>query len=135
MIVAGVDHGPEADAITVEELAGLPFIDSPHGWIRRRIVDKQLDGVGIREREVVIELGHPEAMKRAAEAGLGVALLFASAVRAELETGRLREIELLDAALSMPIQLIYRKDKLFSAIQRDLMTAIEQDLHRTLTAV
>ena len=84
---------------------------------------------------MAIELGHPEAMKRAAEAGLGVAWLFVSAARAELETGRLREIELLDAALSMPIQLIYRKDKLFSAIQRDLMTAIEQDLHRTLTAV
>jgi DNA-binding transcriptional LysR family regulator len=134
VIVAGVGHGPEGDVITVDELAGQPFIDSPHGWIRRTIMDKQLEGIGIGEREVVIELGHPEAMKRAAEAGLGIALLFRSAVRAELETGRLREIELRDAALSMPIHLVHRRDKLLSAIQRDLMTAIEEDLHRNLAA-
>lgn len=134
VIVAGVGHPPAADAITVEQLAGLPFIDSPQGMIRRTIVDKQLAGIGIARRTVAIELGHPEAMKRAAEAGLGVALLFRSAVRAELETGRLREIALTDAALSVPIQLVRRRDKLFSAIQRDLMTAIEDDLGRTLAA-
>jgi LysR family transcriptional regulator, low CO2-responsive transcriptional regulator len=134
VIVGGVGHPPEADSITVEQLAGLPFIDSPHGWIRRRIMDQQLESVGISERNVVIELGHPEAMKRAAEAGLGVALLFRSAVRAEIETGRLREIVLSDATLSVPIQIVHRRDKLFSAIQRDLMTAIEEDLRRTLAA-
>lgn len=134
VIVGGVGHPPETDSITVEQLSGLPFIDSPHGWIRRRIMDQQLESVGIRERNVVIELGHPEAMKRAAEAGLGVALLFRSAVRAELETGRLREITLSDATLSVPIQLVHRRDKLFSAIQRELMTEIEDDLRRTLDA-
>jgi DNA-binding transcriptional LysR family regulator len=131
VIVAGDGAEPAADEITVEQLAGLPFIDSPQGMIRRTIVNRQLARLGIEEREVVIELGHPEAMKRAAEAGLGVALLFRSAVTPELETGRLREIGLVDASLSMPIQLVHRKDKLFSAIQRDLMSAIEEHLRAT----
>lgn len=134
VVVAGVGAEPAASSITVDELAELPFIDSPHGMIRRTIVEKQLSGIGIHEREVVIELGHPEAMKRAAEAGLGVALLFRSAVRPEVETGRLREITLRDASLSVPIQLVHRRDKLFSAIQRDLMSAIEDDLRHTLPA-
>jgi LysR family transcriptional regulator, low CO2-responsive transcriptional regulator len=128
VVVAGVGHEPEADSISVEQLGRLPFIDSPQGMIRRTNMDQQLESVGIRERNVVIELGHPEAMKRAAEAGLGVAMLFRGSVRAELETGRLREIALSDATLSLPIQMVHRRDKLFSAIQRDLMSAIEDDL-------
>jgi DNA-binding transcriptional LysR family regulator len=134
VIVTGPGREPAADTITIDELSRLAFVESPTGMIRRSLVDSQLGRIGIRERNVVIEVGHPEAMKRAAEAGLGVTLLFRSAVRREIEAGALREIALADASLAVPLYLVYRKGKLFSAIQRDLMEAIERHLQGTLSA-
>jgi hypothetical protein len=54
--------------------------------------------------------------------------------RGELESGQLREVALRDVALSVPIYLVHRKDKLFSAIQRDLMEAVGDEFGRSLTA-
>jgi DNA-binding transcriptional LysR family regulator len=89
-------------------------------------VDRQLAKRGIRERNVVMELGHPEAMKRAAAGGLGLTLQFRGAVADDIAAGRLREVHVVDASLSVPVFLVYRKDKFLSAIQRDLIDAIRE---------
>lgn len=52
-------------------------------------MDRRLRGLGVVQRNVVLQLGHPEAMKRATQDGLGVALLFRSAVQQELRVGTL----------------------------------------------
>jgi DNA-binding transcriptional LysR family regulator len=124
VVVAAPDAEPRESSITLQQLSRLPSVESPRGLIRRTLVDRQLRKLGIRKRNVVIELGHPEAMKRAAEAGLGVTLQFRSAVANDIEDGRLREIHLEDATLTVPVFLVYRKEKFLSAIQRDLMGQI-----------
>jgi DNA-binding transcriptional LysR family regulator len=122
---AGSDVG---ESIGIEELSAVPFVESMEGMIRRTLIDRQLEKVGVRSRNVVLEVGHPEAMKRAAEEGVGVSLLFRGSVQQELETGRLREVELRDRPLSVPLYLVHRKGKLLSAIQRDLMEAIRNKI-------
>ena len=102
--------------VGVEALAALPFIDAPEGIVRRSLVDRHLRRLGVTERNVVLQLGHPEAMKRATREGLGVCLLFRSAVDEELSTGSLREIRVKDADLAVPVYLVYRKDKSFSPV-------------------
>jgi DNA-binding transcriptional LysR family regulator len=124
IVVAAPDAEPAQSSITVEQLATLPSLESPSGLIRRKLVDRQLAKLGIAQRNVVMELGHPEAMKRAAAGGLGVTLQFRSVVADDIASGRLREIELVDATLSVPVFLVHRKGKLLSAIQRDLIEEI-----------
>jgi DNA-binding transcriptional LysR family regulator len=52
---------------------------------------------------VVMEFGHPEAIKTAVASGVGVACLFRSAVRRELEAGELREIAVEGVHIAAPV--------------------------------
>jgi DNA-binding transcriptional LysR family regulator len=125
VVVAAAAGQPAESRITVAELAGLPFVEAQQKLLRRQFVDRQLERIGITDRQVAIELGHPEAMKRATAAGLGVAVLFRSAVQDELASGELREIEVEGARLTGPVYLVYRRDKSFSAVHRDLIARIK----------
>jgi DNA-binding transcriptional LysR family regulator len=129
-LVTGAGSEPTDDVVDVERLSELPFVDSPKHSIRRQLYDRQLAAVGVRHRNVVIELGHPEPMKRAAERGLGVALLFRGAVRQELESGRLREVRIRDVTLSVPLYLVFRRGKAFSAAQQHLADLVREELGR-----
>lgn len=135
VLVAAPGGEPRADVVGVEALTALPFIDAPEGIVRRSLVDRHLRRLGVTERNVVLQLGHPEAMKRATREGLGVCLLFRSAVDEELSTGSLREIRVKDADLAVPVYLVYRKDKSFSPVHLSLMDAIRSGLVRTAAAV
>ena len=123
-IVAAPGEWPPGPDVGVDELEALPFAESPSGSIRRAIVDGLLEHAGVRRRRIVLELGHPEALKRAVEEGSCLALLFRSAVEDELAAGRLRELVLAGRALEVPLFLVHRRGRLFSALQRDLMDAI-----------
>jgi DNA-binding transcriptional LysR family regulator len=128
VVAAAPDFELPGEPISLADLARLPMVESPTGLIRRTLLDRQLEKLGIRKRNVVIELGHPEAMKAAARRGLGVTLQFRSAVRDDVEAGRLRAVEIADASLSVPVFLISRKGKFLSAIQRDLMDDIRREV-------
>lgn len=128
IIVGAPDAGLPEGEIDVDELGLLPFIEAPRGMIRRSLIDRQLERVGIHRRNVVIELGHPEAMKRAAQQGLGVTMLFRSSIEEDIALGRLREIKLRDTTLAVPLCLAYRKEKRFSPVQRELIDAIRNDV-------
>jgi LysR family transcriptional regulator, low CO2-responsive transcriptional regulator len=127
VVVAAADGAPAESRISVEQLAELSFVEAPQKLLRQQFVDHQLRQIGVRDRNVSIQLGHPEAMKRATAAGLGVAVLFRSAVREELASGELREIAVEGVQLSGPIYLVYRRDKLFSAVHRDLIAEIRDE--------
>ncbi len=130
VLVAAPGASPRADSISIEELSKLPFIEAPEGTIRRSFIDRQLRDLGILGRNVVLELGHPEAMKAAVLSGCGVSLLFRSAARHEIESGTLRTITVESLGLSLPIYLIHRKAKSFSPLQEGLIEAVRQDLER-----
>ena len=108
--------------MSVDDLRTLPFIEAPEGIIRRTFVDRQLRGLGVVQRNVVLQLGHPEAMKRATQDGLGVALLFRSAVQEELRSGTLCELPVDGVDLAVPA--VARKGKTFSPVHRALIDEI-----------
>lgn len=122
-LVAAPGGLPESDSISLEELSELPFVDAPEGIVRRTFIDQQLRDLGVVDRRVVLELGHPEALKAAVLGGIGVSLLFRSAALREFGDGSLRRIAVESLDLSLPIYLIHRKEKSFSPLQEWLIKA------------
>jgi LysR family transcriptional regulator, low CO2-responsive transcriptional regulator len=128
VLVAAPGHALAGRTLGVEDLRTLPFIEAPEGIIRRAFVDRRLRELGVVQRNVVLQLGHPEAMKRATQDGLGVALLFRSAVEEELAAGTLRELPVEGVALAVPVFLVARKGKTFSPVHEALRADIRAAL-------
>ncbi len=128
VLVAGPQDRDVGDSVALGDLASLPYVCSPGGLARRRLVDTALRDLGVESRHIVIELGHPEAMKRAAHDGLGVAVLFLSSVARELEEGTLRRIDIEGVRIPVPILLVRRVEKRTSPLQRQLLDAIRAHL-------
>jgi LysR family transcriptional regulator, low CO2-responsive transcriptional regulator len=109
--------------LSAAELTELRFVESPMSG-RRKLADRRLRDFGVGERRVAVELGHPEAMKRAVEEGVGAAMLFRGAVKDELERGSLVELAIEGVDLFFPVLLMVRTDKLLSHAQEMLLTEI-----------
>jgi LysR family transcriptional regulator, low CO2-responsive transcriptional regulator len=123
VLVASPDESRVGETAEPAQLARLPFVCSPAGP-RRRLVDDALAEFGIARRQVVIELGHPEALKTVTRMGAGVALLWRASVEEELRSGVLREVPIAGLQLKIPIMIVHRADKCFTPIQRQLLEAI-----------
>jgi LysR family transcriptional regulator, low CO2-responsive transcriptional regulator len=124
VLVAAPEFEPETRSVTLEELAEMPLIASPRGHAARDFIDAQLAERGVLPRNVVLELGHPEAMKLATGTGIGASLLFPSIVRQELEDGVLREIAIDDSDLIARVFLVLRRDTELAPIQAQLADVI-----------
>lgn len=123
-LVAASHYEVGLESVPVAALARLPLISSPGGHVRRSTIDDQLMALGVRPENVVIELGHPEAMKRATAAGLGMCLLFRASVADELASGALREVAIEDASLSVPLMSVLHAGKRLSPIQRGVLDVV-----------
>jgi DNA-binding transcriptional LysR family regulator len=124
--VAAPDFRPGLEHLRVGDLADMPLVSTPRSHLRREMVDRQLSAHGVRAGNIIIELGHPEAMKHAAEAGLGACLLFRAAVERELRDGRLVEIALDDASLTVPVYMVSRLTKALTPVQNAIVDAVCQ---------
>jgi DNA-binding transcriptional LysR family regulator len=128
LLVASPNDSHVGDVVTLDDLGRLRYVCSPRGKPRRRLVDEALDGIGVHDRQIAIQLGHPEALKIATARGIGVCLMLGASVTQELEAGILRQVEIEDARLSVPIQLARRTDKRFSALQEVLLATVRETL-------
>jgi DNA-binding transcriptional LysR family regulator len=134
VLVVAPDYPLSGDRLSLEEARDLPYIASPRDHVRRELVDAQLRRAGLDQLNVIMELGHPEAMKRAARDGLGGTLLFRSAIRDELAAGTLREVQIGGTHLSVPIRLVRRRRKRLSTLQEHLLAFVRERLERELGA-
>jgi DNA-binding transcriptional LysR family regulator len=107
VLVAAADSDDPPSVVSASELARLPFVEADRGGARR---DRELRRAGIGARRIVIRLGHPEAMKTAVRAHIGVAMMPASAVAEELSRGELRQITVEGHRFGVPICLVERED-------------------------
>jgi len=82
---------------------------------------------------VVMEMGHPEAVKRAVESGVGIACLSALTICREVENGWLKSLKISDIDMKRQLWVISRKDKQMSdALAEflafcDVMTSCEEE--------
>ena len=128
VLVSPPGSAPDADEIELDDLRELDFVEAPGGIMRRTFIDRELRALGLSDRRIVLELGHPEAMKLAVRDKIGVCFLFRSAARSELEQGTLREIAVSGVNMSLPVFLVHRKNKSFSPLQLDVIETIREQL-------
>ena len=60
--------------------------------------------------KIVMEMGHPESVKRAVESGVGVACLSALTICREVENGWLKSLKIEGVDMKRQLRIISRKD-------------------------
>lgn len=120
LVAACGDASIGAEA-TPQEIEALPFVSSPRNQVRREAEEDGLRAHGIVNRRVLLEFGHPEAIKQAVRSGAGVAFVMETSVRDELERGLLRRVATPGIELPVPVFLVHRRGKGFSDFQTRLM--------------
>ncbi len=98
-------------ALALKDLERLPFVSAQANSTRRAVEDAALFKVGTVRRNVILEFGHGEAIKRAVNADVGVALLFKSSIREELANHSLRALATPALNVVVPIYLVKRSQE------------------------
>lgn len=98
--------------ISIEEIAKYPYIFREEGSGTREVMLESLVNAGLNpdQLEIVMELGSPEAVKGAVEAGMGVSVLSRSTIAKELKLKSLVAIELADP-IERPFSFVHQKQK------------------------
>jgi DNA-binding transcriptional LysR family regulator len=130
VLVTAPDGRPEGDEIRLSEFHDVPMLTAPRGSSRRALMDRVMGRFGLVPQSLALELGHPQAIKRAVINGFGASVLSRMAVERELEDGIMREVRMMDGPLTMPIYAIRRADKRLSELQQQLLDAIRSELVR-----
>jgi len=126
-LVVAPDH-PLASKRTValRELDALPFVAFERDIPTRRFVDQALRGRA--KVAYVMELDNIETIKRCVEAGIGVSVLPAPAVVAEVRAATLVSRRLHNGQLRRPIGAIYRKTRELSPPARTFIELLRVEL-------
>ncbi len=106
--------------VDAEDLAGLPLLLSTSDCSYRRILEGIVAQTG-REPMTVVECGSVEAVKRYAAAGLGVTILPAETIRAELAAKSLAVAAWREGPLEAAVLMLWHKDKWVSPALNDFM--------------
>ncbi|KPK68091.1 MAG: LysR family transcriptional regulator [Acidithiobacillales bacterium SM23_46] len=98
--------------ITVDDLMTLPFICREEGSGTREFICEYLakKNVQLNDLNLSLEVGNPEAIKSAVEAGLGVSIVSQATIVKELKLGTLVGRPL-DPPLERPFSIVYQRQK------------------------
>ncbi len=98
--------------IQVNELFEYPYICREEGSGTREVVAEYLQASGVQTDyvNVSMELGSPEAIKGAVEAGMGVSIISRATIHKELKLGTLAALTL-DPTLERPFSFVHQKQK------------------------
>jgi len=102
------DHG----SVTLQELLAYPYICREEGSGTREVINEYMaeHGLNAAQVNVSMELGSPESIKGAVEAGMGVSVVSLATVQKELRLETLRALKL-TPALERPFSFVHQKQK------------------------
>jgi DNA-binding transcriptional LysR family regulator len=110
-------------------LAGWPEVTREPGSATRGFVELALARLGARPAPA-FELPSPEAVVRAAAAGLGYAFVSSHAARAPLEAGRLVQLRVAGLDLRRTLFAVHHRDKRVTPPMRELVVLLRDRLRR-----
>lgn len=125
-IVVGVGlAGPPTDeSLSLSEIADLPMVAAPQDVAFDRMLSAQLHRHGVRALNVVIRLGHAEAIKQTVVDNGWACLIPGYVIANDVAAGRMRAVPIRDARLSESIGLLHRARKFFSPLQQAAVDAL-----------
>lgn len=99
-------------SIPVAKLKDLPYVCREEGSGTRDFICAHLEAnkIAMQDLNVSLEVGSPEAIKSAVEAGLGISVVSAATVVKELKLHTLAAIPL-DPPLERPFSIVYQRQK------------------------
>ena len=102
----------EKESITMEEVLHFPFICREEGSGTREVIMEYITQMGLDRNElnVCMELGSPESIKGAVEAGMGISILSRTTLNKELALGSLLCVEL-DPPLERAFSFVRQRQK------------------------
>jgi len=102
----------ELDSMPIKRLTEFPYICREEGSGTREVIYEHLGEAGVNngDLDVSMELGSPEAIKGAVEAGMGISIVSRATISKELQLGTLKAITL-DPALERPFSFVHQKQK------------------------
>ncbi len=108
--------------VKAEELKKYPFISREEGSGTREVITDYLqqNDVNPAEMDYCLELGSPEALKGAVEAGMGISILSRSTIAKELKLNTLVEIQL-DPPLNRPFSFVRQRQKFRVRVMEELL--------------
>jgi DNA-binding transcriptional LysR family regulator len=98
--------------VPIKELTKYPYICREEGSGTREVMLEAVTAAGCNPQDlnIVMELGSPEAVKGAVEAGMGISILSRATIEKELQLGSLVAINL-DTPLERPFSFVHQKQK------------------------
>lgn len=120
-MIAAPDDDRIGNFATPAHISQLPFVTSPNHLLRRTLEDEMLYSYGVVNRNIVLEMGHPEAIKRVVQEKCGFAFVEETAIREQILNGTLRIVNTPKIELTIPIYMAWRRGKSFSEMQIRLM--------------
>jgi DNA-binding transcriptional LysR family regulator len=124
VVVAPPDHvlGDHIGPIDAQTIAKYPFICREEGSGTREVISQffERSGVALGQVNFCLELGSPEALKGAVEAGMGISIISRSTIAKELKLGTLIEIQL-RPQLSRPFSFVRQRQKFRVRVMEELL--------------
>jgi DNA-binding transcriptional LysR family regulator len=108
--------------VTFEQLLEYPFICREEGSGTREVISDYLQQQpeGHSTLKIAMELGSPEALKGAVEAGMGVSVVSGTTIQKELKLGTLVALPL-DPPLDRPFSFVHQKQKFRLRVMEELL--------------
>lgn len=108
--------------ITIQELLAYPFICREEGSGTREVIAEYICHTDDcrQAMKVAMELGSPEAVKGAVEAGMGISVVSNATIQKELRLGTLVALQL-DPPLERPFSFVHQKQKFRVRVMEELL--------------
>jgi len=99
-------------SVPINELTNYPYICREEGSGTREVMLESMNiaGANPADLNIVMELGSPEAVKGAVEAGMGISILSRATIDKEIKLGSLVAIEL-ENPIERPFSFVHQKQK------------------------
>ncbi len=109
-------------SISFDELVQYPFICREEGSGTREVIAEYLCGLNACDKDLTIamELGSPEAIKGAVEAGMGLSIVSGATIQKELKLGTLVAVAL-EPPLERPYSFVHQKQKFRLRVMEELL--------------
>ena len=125
VIILPIDHPFQSkDSLTPKELEGQTMIMHERGSVLHEVIHRFMQENGI-SFSMPITLSNNEAIKRAVEAGMGIAMISRGVVNKEIQANKLAAIPLADQSIGRKFYIIYHRDKFISGPLQRLVDMIQ----------
>ncbi|MFT5225249.1 MAG: DNA-binding transcriptional LysR family regulator [Polaribacter sp.] len=124
VVVASPDHELVKRGSTVKpvDIKHYPFVSREEGSGTREVILQYLinEGVNPLEMDICLELGSPEALKGAVEAGMGISIISRSTIAKELKLNTLVALQL-DPPLTRSFSFVRQRQKFRVTVMEELL--------------